>query len=165
MTKRTVKRNPAATKRASPVREVKPPSRPTVAASILLVEDEPILVSLYTSALRKLTEATVLAATEEQEALRIINRVLPRIILLDLMIPTSAVRTTDASFHEPVGFDVLRRVKANPKTRAIHVIVITNLDADEHKQRAQALGADDYLVKALLQPRELADRIAQYLVG
>lgn len=140
----------------------KPQSRPRKPkGSILLIEDEPILVSLYVSVLQKLTEANVLTATEEQEALSLIDRVVPRIILLDLMIPTTT--GTEAGFHEPVGFEVLRRVKSNPKTKQIHVIILSNLDADEHRQRAQQLGAEEYIVKALLKPSELAERIAKYL--
>lgn len=140
-------------------REVKLPKR--AATTILLVEDEPILVSLYASVLRKLTDANVVTATEESEALRVIARVMPRLILLDLMIPTTS--GTTANFHEPVGFEVLRSVKANPKTEKIHVIILSNLDADEHRQRAHDLGAEEYLVKALLNPHELAQRIAKYL--
>lgn len=143
--------------------EVKPP-KPGMSgkdATILLVEDEPILVSLYASVLRKLTEANIITATEEQEAMRLANSVVPRIILLDLMIPTTSGAL--ANFHEPVGFEVLRQVKANPKTKGIHVIILSNLDADEHRQHAHDLGAEEYIVKALLNPHELADRIAKYL--
>jgi len=154
-------KRPVTTKRATP-REVKPPRPPKGSArTILLVEDEPILVSLYASVLRKLTEASILTATEEQEALTVINRVVPRLIILDLMIPTTSGMATD--FHEPIGFDVLRQVKRNPKTKAIHVIILSNLDADEHRQRAQELGAEEYIVKALLKPRELVERISKYL--
>lgn len=154
-------KRPVTTKRAAP-REVKPPRPPKGSAStILLVEDEPVLVSLYASVLRKLTEASILTATEEQEALTVINRVVPRLIILDLMIPTTS--GTAADFHEPVGFEVLRQVKKNPKTKAIHVIILSNLDADEHRQRAQELGAEEYIVKALLKPRELVERISKYL--
>jgi len=144
------------------LREVKP-TKPlkTSAQTILLIEDEPLLVSLYASMLRKLTEANVITATEEHEALRLIESVVPGIVLLDLMIPTTGGAASN--FHEPVGFEVLRRVKANPKTKQIHVIILSNLDADEHRQRAYDLGAEEYIVKALLKPRELAGRIAKYL--
>jgi PleD family two-component response regulator len=43
------------------------------------------------------------------------------------------------------------------------VIIFSNLDADEHRDRAEQLGAEEYIVKALLKPKELADRIAKYL--
>lgn len=153
-------------KRPAPVvpREIKASKSRSSKLSILLVEDEPLLVSLYRSVLEKLTEAKVFTATEAQEALALVQRELPRIVLLDLMIPTTkGAISQDYGFHEPVGFEVLRKVKANPKTKHIHVIIISNLDADEHKQRAHDLGAEDYIVKALLQPKELADRIAKYL--
>lgn len=136
--------------------------RPSYA--ILLVEDEPILVSLYTSMLQKATSARIFTAREEREALKLVERELPMLMLLDLMIPTTVKRRQTYDFHEPVGFELLRRVKANPKTRNIRVVVLSNLDADEHRQRAQELGAEDYLVKALMKPRELGARVAGYLV-
>lgn len=145
--------------------EVKAPKTHDGAMSILLVEDEPLLTSLYVSVLQKLTEARILTASEEQEAMKLVAQELPRVILLDLMIPTNAASQREYGFHEPVGFNVLRKVKADPKTKHIHVIILSNLDADEHKQRAHDLGAEDYIVKALLQPKELADRIAKYLNG
>ncbi len=154
------KRKAAAQRRVP--QEVKPPRPPKDRnMTVLLVEDEPLLVSLYASVLRKLTEANILTATEEREAVAIIDREVPRVILLDLMIPTTSGTVYD--FHEPVGFEVLRRVKSNPKTEHIHVIILSNLDADEHRQRAHDLGAEEYIVKALLKPHELAARISKYL--
>jgi PleD family two-component response regulator len=79
------------------------------------------------------------------------------------MIPTTLQRDGSYDFHEPVGFELLKRVKSDPKTKHIHVIIISNLDADEHRDRAEQLGAEEYIVKALLKPKELADRIAKYL--
>lgn len=131
--------------------------------TILLVEDEPLHLALYLSALKKLTKATVVTAENEEHATRILKSVTPQLIPLDLVIPAGGTGGRTYSFHEPVGFEVLRRVKANPRTAHIPVVVLSNLDSDEHRQRAHELGAEDYIVKASLQPQELVDRIAKYL--
>lgn len=133
--------------------------------TILLVEDEPLHLALYLSALKKLTKATVLTAENEEQAMKLLKSATTRLILLDLVIPVGGTGRRTYSFHEPVGFEVLRMVKANPRTAHIPVVVFSNLDSDEHRQRAHELGAEDYIVKATLQPRELVDRIAKYLNG
>jgi putative two-component system response regulator len=131
--------------------------------TILLVEDEPLHLALYLSALKKLTNAQVLTAENEEQAMKLLTSVTPQLILLDLVIPAGGAGGREYSLHEPVGFEVLRSVKANPRTAHIPVVVFSNLDSDEHRRRAHELGAEDYIVKANLQPRELVDRIAKYL--
>jgi len=126
--------------------------------TILLVEDEPVLANLYGFVLKQLKQAKVLTAGEELEALGMISKFRPGLVVLDLMIPTTAKQTT-SDFHEPVGFEILRRVKTNPKTKSTTVVILSNLDADEHRKRAEQLGAADYIVKAMVQPKELAARI------
>ena len=59
----------------------------------------------------------------------------PQVMLLDLKLP---------KLH---GLEVLRRVKADERTRNIHVIVLTVSQRDEHIQEALKLGADAYIVK------------------
>jgi len=60
---------------------------------------------------------------------------LPRIILLDLHLPRID------------GLEVLRRVKADPRTRAIPVVVLTSSKLDKHIQTSKSLGAETYIVK------------------
>lgn len=135
---------------------------PAIPVKILLVEDEPILVGLYQTMLRN-QRYSVATATEEEEGLRKLTSEHPAIVLLDLMIPSKIVRAADYNFHEPVGFEILKAIKTNPRMKTMKVIVLTNLDADEHRQRAQKLGADDYVVKAQVLPRDLAEKIERLL--
>jgi CheY-like chemotaxis protein len=130
---------------------------------VLLVEDEPILVSLYTMALNSdgYEVTTALDATTAEQRL-LINR--PHAILLDLLIPIIPSGTLDSpDFHEPVGFRILRLVKSNPTLAHIKVLVLSNLDSDEHINTAKKLGADEYLVKASLEPHDLALKIKDAL--
>jgi CheY-like chemotaxis protein len=60
---------------------------------------------------------------------------LPAVVLLDLKLP---------GVH---GMEVLRRIKADERTRKTHVVVLTGSRSDEHLQEALQLGADAYMVK------------------
>lgn len=133
---------------------------PTVGKSvILLVEDEPLLVEMYSTVLKKLKGFTVMTAREEQTALEAIGAHHPALVLLDLMIPSSA-RRTESDYHEPVGLNVLKKIKSSPETKRTKVVILSNLDADEHRLRAEQLGADAYIVKAMVPPEELLRRVA-----
>ena len=134
-----------------------------MATKILLVEDEPILVSLYTLMLTKdgYAVSTAMDAQRAEERV-VLDR--PHLILLDLFIPTDEQNApTDFNLHEPVGFRILRFVKATPSLQQTRVVVLSNLDSDEHKKTATKLGADGYIVKANIDPHDLGDRIETVL--
>lgn len=130
-----------------------------MATRVLLIEDEPILVSLYRMVLERAAynvESAMDAETAEEKVVR--GR--PHVVLLDLLIPVAEGSNTHGeNFHEPTGFRILRLVKGTPHLRDIRVIVLSNLDSDEHVQTAKRLGADDYLVKANLDPHELKKHV------
>jgi CheY-like chemotaxis protein len=104
---------------------------------ILLAEDDRFLRKASSMALRR-RGYEVIEAVDGEEALRLAQAPAPDLILLDLIMPKMQ------------GFEVLRRLKADPATRAIPVIVLTNLSQDVDRQRAIDAGALDYLVKANL---------------
>jgi CheY-like chemotaxis protein len=61
------------------------------------------------------------------------------------------------------GFDVLDILRNTPETANLKVIMLTALSQDSDKQRAEALGADDYLVKSQVVIADVVDRIKQHL--
>ena len=120
---------------------------------ILLVEDEPLLISLYQEAFAD--EAFIFDVAETgNDALERVGKDRPDLILLDILLPGIN------------GFEVLRRLKASAKTRDIPVIVLTNLgseETDKDRQLALSLGAIDYLVKSYHTPDEMIKIVSKRL--
>ena len=127
---------------------------------ILLIDDEPIIVSLY-KALFEPTPFEFFVAMNKDMGLMLIQRVRPNLLLLDLILP--APNQPELSYEEPVGLEILREVKQNPETKEIVVLVLTNIDNEKNRQIAKELGAQDYFVKASLEPHELVKKVNQYL--
>lgn len=130
---------------------------------ILLVEDEPILVSLYTLALAQSTFEVHNAADVETAETKVVS-VRPHVVLLDLLLPTTPSGDMQVgNFHEPSGFHILRLVKETPSLESTRVIILSNLDSDEHMRLANDLGADRYIVKANLDPHDLKRTVEDVL--
>jgi len=107
-----------------------------MSARVLVVDDVVPNVKLLE---RKLTEEyfDVLTATSGAEGLEIALRELPDLILLDVVMPGMD------------GFEVCGRLKANPATAHIPVVMVTSLTAPEDRIRGMEKGADDFLVKPI----------------
>ncbi len=119
----------------------------------MLVEDEPLLVSLYKEAFLEEPLALDVAETGN-DALEQVRKNRPDLILLDILLPGMN------------GFEVLRKLKASSKTRDIPVIVLTNLgseETDKDRQLALSLGAVDYLVKSYHTPGEMIKIVSKRL--
>jgi DNA-binding response OmpR family regulator len=118
---------------------------------ILLVEDDAALVRMYE---RKLTKDgfDVRTALNGEDGLEALDKRIPDIILLDIMMPKMS------------GIDVLKKLKADPVKKAIPVVILTNLgDRDDDIKRCKEMGAADYWVKVNIRTEELVDRIKAIL--
>ena len=120
------------------------------ATRILLAEDDRFLRRAAEATLKR-RGYTVLTAVDGEETLRLARAETPDLILLDLIMPKMQ------------GFEVLRQLKEDPATRAIPVVVLSNLSQDSDAKQAEALGAAGYLVKANLSLDELAKRVDELL--
>ncbi len=117
--------------------------------SILLVDDQPANLQVLFQTLEKLGSKLLFAKNGEM-ALAIAQKALPDLILLDIMMPGID------------GFEVCRRLKANPDTRKIPVIFLSALDETGDKVRGLQLGAVDYVAKPF-QPEEVIARVNTHL--
>lgn len=111
---------------------------------ILIVEDEKDIVESIEYNLKK-EGFKVAKANDGLNGLRLAQEKLPALILLDLMLPGLD------------GLEVCRRLKKNPKTAAIPVIMLTAKGSETDKVVGLEVGADDYIVK----PFSLKELIAR----
>lgn len=120
------------------------------AKKILLVEDDAALAEVYKSRL-ELEGFELKHVANGEEALSAAIEFKPDLIVLDVMMPKIN------------GFDVLDILRNTPETTNIHVIMLTALSQPKDKERADQLGADDYLVKSQVVISDVVDRIKHHL--
>jgi len=113
---------------------------------ILFVEDEPTLQKTLGRALEG-DGYEVQSALDGQSGLALVGRIKPDLILLDLILPKMD------------GFEVLKKLKENPETKGIPVIVLTNLESPQDIEKALSGGATSYLVKANYELEDVVKKI------
>ncbi|MFS8067703.1 MAG: response regulator, partial [Byssovorax sp.] len=118
-------------------------------ALVLLVDDDRSSLKLLSEALAD-QPLSLAVAVDGQMALRQIQREIPDLILLDAVMPGMD------------GFEVCRRLQADPATREIPIIFMTSLADASSRVRGLELGADDYVTKPFVRA-ELAARVRTQL--
>jgi signal transduction histidine kinase len=128
------------------------------AATVLVVDDEPRNVDVLRSFL-ELEGLRVVSAEDGEGALAAVAEQRPDLVLLDVMMPA------------PDGYEVCRRLKADPATAYIPVVILTALRGTVERTRGAAAGADEFLskpfdhvellarVRALLRSKRLYDQL------
>jgi two-component system phosphate regulon response regulator PhoB len=120
-----------------------------MAATILVVEDEPAIQELIAYNLKQAGHLPLRADNAEQ-ALNLVANALPDLVLLDWMLPGLS------------GIEFARRLRADKRTRAIPIIMLTARSDEQDKLQGLETGADDYITKPF-SPRELNARIKAVL--
>ncbi|MCX6712316.1 MAG: response regulator [Candidatus Vogelbacteria bacterium] len=117
---------------------------------VLIVEDDEFLRSL--NAKRLETEGfKVVVAVDGQSAIDSIPKEMPNLIFLDLLLPGID------------GFEVLKKIKDDAKTKDIPVVVFSNLGQKEDIEKARNLGATDFLIKANFTLDDVVTKIKEIL--
>lgn len=117
---------------------------------ILLVEDDVALAAVYKSRL-ELEGFDIREVNNGEDALSAALDYKPDLILLDAMMPKIS------------GFDVLDILRNTPETAHIRIIMLTALSQPKDKERAEALGVDDYLVKSQVVIGDVVERVKHHL--
>src|SRR5258708_17563287 len=118
-------------------------------AKVLIVEDEKDIVDLLRFNLKQAGHDPVIATTGE-EALTLIARSVPDLVLLDLMLP------------DLPGTEICRRIKGDARTRHVPVIMLTARGEEVDRLVGFELGADDFVTKPF-SVRELLLRVRAVL--
>lgn len=129
---------------------------------VLVVDDNQANLELLQACLEELDCETI-AAFSGQEALQVVKKQPPDLILLDVMMPQMS------------GFEVCRRIKNDPKTAEIPIIMVTALNELGDIEKGIDSGTDDFLskpvnkwelitrVKTMLKLKHLSDRLEKTL--
>jgi len=122
-----------------------------MAARILIVDDEPnIVISLEYLMKREGWETTV--AADGEAALEALDKGAPDLMVLDVMLPKMN------------GFEVCRRVRADPRWRALRILMLTAKGRETEVAKGLGLGADAYVTKPF-STKDLVAQIRRMLSG
>jgi two-component system alkaline phosphatase synthesis response regulator PhoP len=120
-----------------------------VKRSVLVVDDESNIVTSLDFLMRQL-KLDVRVASDGDAALEEINKRVPDLVLLDVMMPKRD------------GYSVCRAIRSNAAWDSIKIIMLTAKTRDEERQRGLDAGADDYIVKPF-STREVTERVRKLL--
>ena len=130
---------------------------------ILLVEDDPFLIDIYSTKLKESGFKLEIADNGEEALKKIRKRnaanfeknkkknLWPDVLILDIVLSRID------------GWQVLQEIKKDEKLKDLKIIVFTNLGQKEEVEKGLALGATKYLIKAHYTPSELVEEIKKIL--
>jgi two-component system chemotaxis response regulator CheY len=111
---------------------------------VLIVEDSPTMRQLLVFALRRLRDVEIVEATDGMDGLRKISSDHYDIALIDINMPVMD------------GLKLIRLIRDEETLKQVPIVVVTTEGADEDRERAMALGANEYLTKPIQANRVLA---------
>jgi two-component system, OmpR family, alkaline phosphatase synthesis response regulator PhoP len=139
------RRRPRGTRAMSKEDDVSlPPSK------ILIADDNLQNLELIEAYMEDLPNVTVLTATDGRQTLDKIRAEHPDLVVLDVMMPAMS------------GFEICKKIKADPDTKDIPVVMVTALNEPMDIERGLESGTDDYLTKPIVR-QDLIDRIKSLL--
>ena len=118
---------------------------------ILIVEDEELLGEMYR---KKLSDSGFKAiwASTTKEALYISEKESPDLILLDVLLP------------DENGISFLEKIRKQTKLARTKVVIFSNLDDPQIREKAKKLKAEDYIIKTNITPKKMVEKIKDYLL-
>lgn len=120
-----------------------------MAYKILVVDDEPTIVRLMEFILARQGHEMIVAVNGE-EALEKIKTHQPDLVLLDIMMPRID------------GYEVAQKLRADPQTAGLPIIMLSAKAQDEDIRRGVEVGVDEYITKPFT-PDHLVQVVSQYL--
>ncbi|MDP3093942.1 MAG: response regulator [bacterium] len=118
--------------------------------NILLVEDDPFLVDIYTTKFKE-TGFAIDVAPDGSQAIRKMTEKKPDLVLLDIVLP-----------HLD-GWEILERIRSDENLKDLKVVILSNLGQKSEVDKAFAMGATKYLIKAHYTPSEVVEEVRTIL--
>ncbi len=132
------------------LRQAKENEMATPKKYLLVAEDDRFYANVYTNKLAK-EGYEVKVVGDGQQILDAVKERIPDLILLDLVMPVKD------------GFETLKELKADEKTKNIPVIVLSSLGQEEDATKVRELGATDYFVKTNITIHDMVGKIKDHL--
>ena len=121
-----------------------------MAKKILIIEDEEILLNLLH---KKLSQEgfDVSLAKNGEEGLKVMKEIKPDLVLLDIVMPKMG------------GFEVMEEMRRDSELKEIPVIIVSNSGQPVEINKAQELGAKDWLIKTEFDPEEVLEKVKKQI--
>jgi len=118
---------------------------------VLLIEDDQFLSDIIARKMQS-EGAVFTRVSDGEEAFRLLEKEVPDAILLDILLPIMD------------GYEILAKLKADPKTSAIPVILFSNLGQKNEIDKGLKLGAVRFIVKVSMTPTEIAEETRKVIL-
>lgn len=118
--------------------------------SILLVEDDPFLIDIYSQKFKK-NGLKIRVAENASKTFQFLEEEVPDIILLDIVLP------------QMDGWSILKKIRANKDWDKCQVVVFSNLGQKEEVEKGISLGANQYVIKSQHTPSEVVEKVENML--
>jgi len=116
---------------------------------LLIIEDDPYVQRFY-ERLFRWHDYAVEIAKDGNEGITKAKALMPILILLDIVLPNMN------------GIQVLEKLKSDPHTKGLSVVMLTNIDEDEMVKKAADMGALDFIVKSSASEEDLLTIVDKY---
>jgi len=120
------------------------------AKSILLVEDDALLVDIYSTKLQ-LSGFEVRVVDNGDKVFAEVKKKKPDLVLLDIVLP-----------HMD-GWDILQRLNKMDEMKDVPIVILSNLGQKEEVEKGLRLGAAKYLIKAYHTPSEIVQEVTKFV--
>ena len=117
---------------------------------ILLIEDDTFIREIYQSELTR-NGMEVTAYSSAEEGIQALEQKTFDLLLLDIMLPGMN------------GLEALKKIKQNPKTKDLDVVILTNLGQETVVKEGLDTGAVGYLIKASYNPDQIVTEVKKFL--
>ncbi|MCB0283666.1 MAG: Flp pilus assembly complex ATPase component TadA [Calditrichaeota bacterium] len=128
----------------------KPSATASGPAKILITDDSDQTRLMVTKIIQKMTKWETLEARDGEEALKMIKKSKPDLMVLDIMMPNMD------------GYELLQNIKSNPHLEDIPVLIFSALKTPKSEQKVYELGADGFIVKPI-EPNRMIEQITKVL--